>query len=110
MDLGLKGRTALITGGNRGIGRGIAEELAREGVNLFLSALSEPELAQAQRGLVSRYGIACEINPRDLSRRDARDARARDWAIGARAASAAMTTWKIEGYGAQTRSSHAIEA
>ena len=38
MDLGLKGKTALVTGASMGIGRGIALALAREGVRLALVA------------------------------------------------------------------------
>jgi NAD(P)-dependent dehydrogenase (short-subunit alcohol dehydrogenase family) len=38
LELGLKGRTALITGGSKGIGRAIGRGLASEGVNLVLLA------------------------------------------------------------------------
>ena len=37
MQLGLQGRTAVVTGGSKGIGKSIAEGLATEGVNVVLS-------------------------------------------------------------------------
>lgn len=47
MELGLKGRTAVITGGSKGIGRAIARGLAREGVNLVLIARGKEQLEKA---------------------------------------------------------------
>jgi 3-oxoacyl-[acyl-carrier protein] reductase len=46
MDLGIKGRVALITGASDGMGRGIALAFAREGVHLALCARSEDALEQ----------------------------------------------------------------
>ena len=43
MDLGLKGKTVIITGGTKGIGSGIAEAFAREGANLILDFRSDEE-------------------------------------------------------------------
>ena len=38
MDLGIKGRTALVCASSKGLGRGCAEALAAEGVDLVLNA------------------------------------------------------------------------
>jgi len=47
MDLGLRGKAALITGASRGIGRGIALELAREGCRVAMCARSKDALDAA---------------------------------------------------------------
>jgi 3-oxoacyl-[acyl-carrier protein] reductase len=80
MDLGLQGRTAAITGGSKGIGLAIAEELAREGVSLHLAARSRGDLEQAAADLRSRLGARVETHAVDLAERNARDGFARDCA------------------------------
>ena len=47
MDLELNGKTAFITGGSMGIGKAVALELAREGVNVVIAARRMPQLKEA---------------------------------------------------------------
>jgi len=47
MDLGLKGRTAVISGGSTGIGKAVAVSLAKEGTNVVLLARTKETLEEA---------------------------------------------------------------
>jgi len=58
MDLGLSGKTAIVTGASRGIGLAIASALHREGVSLVLVARSHEALVRAARALTAREGSA----------------------------------------------------
>lgn len=73
MELGLKGRTALITGGSKGIGLGIAKWFAAEGVNVVLSARSAEELDKAAAEIRGQYQVNVKTYPLDLSDQKARD-------------------------------------
>jgi 3-oxoacyl-[acyl-carrier protein] reductase len=57
MDLGLKGRTALVTGASMGIGRGIAVALSREGVKLAVVARRRNLLEELERELGQKLVI-----------------------------------------------------
>lgn len=57
MDLGIKGKTAIVCGGSKGLGRGSAEKLAEAGVNIVLNARSEGPLGQAASEIAERYGV-----------------------------------------------------
>ncbi len=67
MELNLKGRTALITGGSRGIGYGVAELLAAEGCNLHLASRSADSLDAARKRLVDACGVKVTVHALDLS-------------------------------------------
>ena len=70
MELNLKGHTALITGGSRGIGYGVAESLAAEGCNLHLASRSAESLEAARKKLVDKYGVKVSVHALDLSTQD----------------------------------------
>ena len=57
MDLGLKGRKALITGGSKGIGKAIAFELAGEGASIAICARGDDELQSTARGLRDKTAV-----------------------------------------------------
>ena len=57
MELGLKGRAALVAGSSRGLGRAAAEALAAEGVNLALCARGEQALAETAGRIAQKNGV-----------------------------------------------------
>lgn len=62
MELGLKGKTVIITGGSGGIGRGLVLEFAREGLNV-ISASRDEETGKALAAEAKRDGLAGAILP-----------------------------------------------
>ena len=65
MDLGLKGKKAVVTGGSRGIGRAIADLLAEEGADVAICARNAEQVADAVKALqakgVNAWGQAVDI-------------------------------------------------
>ena len=67
MDLRIRGRSAVITGASKGIGRAVAERLAAEGVNVHLVARTVATLETAASELKDRYGVDVGYSALDLS-------------------------------------------
>ena len=67
MELGLKGKRTLVTGGTRGIGRAIVETLVAEGADVALCARSEDSVRQTAAALEGR-GV--RIHARAVDARD----------------------------------------
>lgn len=61
MNLGIDGRTAIVCGGSRGLGRGSAEKLAEAGVNIILNARAKGPLEEAAAEIAARYRV--EVTP-----------------------------------------------
>ena len=67
MDMGLGGKTALVTGGSRGIGKAVAEVLAEEGCHLHIAARTEADLQATAGAIRGRHNVNVEIHVSDLS-------------------------------------------
>jgi NAD(P)-dependent dehydrogenase (short-subunit alcohol dehydrogenase family) len=68
MELGLKGKVALVTGASRGIGYGVAHLLAKEGCRVHLASRSAPDLEKARKSIIGDSGAKIEIHPADLGK------------------------------------------
>src|SRR6187397_3745913 len=66
MDLRLKGKTALVTGGSEGIGKGIALALAKEGVDIAIRARRKEPLDAAASEIAKATGRKIVAIPADL--------------------------------------------
>ena len=57
MDLGLRDKVAVITGGSVGIGLAVAEGLAAEGANLVISARGKDRLDAEAARIADKFGV-----------------------------------------------------
>jgi NAD(P)-dependent dehydrogenase (short-subunit alcohol dehydrogenase family) len=67
MDLHLRGKNVLVTGGSQGIGLAVAKAFAAEGANLHLVSRSKEKLAGAKKEIEAIAGVEVTVHPYDLS-------------------------------------------
>ncbi len=73
MDLHLDGKTAVITGGSKGIGKGAAFQLAEEGCNLHLVSRTQSDLDLTAEQISKKYNIQVQTHALDLTTPQAAD-------------------------------------
>src|SRR5437762_770244 len=67
MDLGLRGKVALVSGASRGLGRAIAETLAAEGALLVICARGADALEKARQTIAERTGVDVDAVAADVA-------------------------------------------
>ena len=83
ISVDLKGKTAIITGSNSGIGLGIAQELARNGANVVINSYTNSDEDHAlAKSIAGQHGVKCVYIAADMSKGDA----CRKWVSDAQAA------------------------
>jgi 3-oxoacyl-[acyl-carrier protein] reductase len=70
MELGLKGKVAIITGSSKGIGLHTALQIVKEGANVVLSARGEEKLNEAAAFIKSETGVEVLIVSADITKED----------------------------------------
>lgn len=70
MDLGLKGKRALVVGSSSGMGNGIARTLAAEGADIILTARSGDILKKEATDIGGKFGVRVEAIACDLSKEE----------------------------------------
>ena len=58
MDMGIRGRRAIVCAASKGLGRGCAEALAGEGVDLVITARTASELEATAGDIAAKYGVS----------------------------------------------------
>lgn len=74
MDLGIRGKTAIVCAGSRGLGRGCAQALAAEGVALVLNGRDALVLAETAKQIRADYGVEVTEVAADIGTESGRDA------------------------------------
>jgi 3-oxoacyl-[acyl-carrier protein] reductase len=74
MDLGIRGRTAIVCAASKGLGKGCAVSLAREGVNLVITARGREALEQTASELRKNFSIDVKAVVGDITTEEGRQA------------------------------------
>ena len=67
MDLGIKGRRAIVCAGSRGLGRGCAVSLAQNGVDLVINGRDRASLEETAQAIRDETGVAVQTVAGDIS-------------------------------------------
>ncbi|MCB1366968.1 MAG: SDR family NAD(P)-dependent oxidoreductase, partial [Rhodobacteraceae bacterium] len=67
MDLGIRGKWAIVCASSKGLGRGCAEALAAEGVNLVINARSDAPLQETAAAIRAAYGVEVHAIAGDIT-------------------------------------------
>jgi 3-oxoacyl-[acyl-carrier protein] reductase len=73
MDLGIRGRRAIVSGASKGLGRACAYSLAREGVSLAIVARTEADIAHTAEQIRNQTGVDVLPIAADISTAEGRD-------------------------------------
>jgi 3-oxoacyl-[acyl-carrier protein] reductase len=74
MDLGIRGRTALVCAASKGLGKGCASSLAREGANLVITARGQDGLEATATEIRARFKVDVKTVAGDITTPQGRDA------------------------------------
>jgi 3-oxoacyl-[acyl-carrier protein] reductase len=74
MDLGIKGRRAIVCGASKGLGRACAEALSREGVQVWIAARTPDAIAQTASEIATLTGTKVEAVAADVTTPEGRRA------------------------------------
>jgi 3-oxoacyl-[acyl-carrier protein] reductase len=74
MDLGIRGRHALVLASSQGLGFGVATALATEGVSVMLASRDEARLKEVSAAVAAQHGVRAEACACDLASADSVDA------------------------------------
>ena len=68
MDLGLRGKIAIVAAASKGLGKAVAMELAQEGAEVAICARNPADLERAAREIRDRTGRAVIAHPLDVTK------------------------------------------